>query len=84
MADPLDAAVARLQRAQEAEQAAKVKAREVVADARADVAKARQALHAAIVAAYLDGLRQKDLVERTGMTRESIRRILRAGGVEAE
>jgi DNA-binding transcriptional regulator LsrR (DeoR family) len=48
------------------------------------VSQSRKQLHAAIVDTYLSGIRQKAIVERTGMTRESIRRILRAGGVEAD
>ncbi len=80
----LDAAVVALQRAQDAEDAAKVKAAGLVADARTAVAERRRELHAAIAEAYRDGARQKDLVARTGMTRESVRRILRQQGIEAE
>jgi hypothetical protein len=80
----LDAAIVALRDAQDAEDAAKVRAAELVADARAAVADRRRELHSAIADAYRGGLRQKDLVERTGMTRESIRRILRAAGVEAD
>lgn len=80
----LDAAVTALREAQDAEQRAKDEAAQIVADARARVSESRRQLHAAIVDASLSGIRQKTIVERTGMTRESIRRILRAGGVEAD
>lgn len=58
--------------------------RKLVADARAKVDAARVGLHAAIVEEYLDGARVSDLVGRSGYNRETIRRILRAAGVEAE
>jgi hypothetical protein len=43
----------------------------------------RSDLAAAIVAAYRAGERQVDIVNITGYTRERIRQILRASGVEA-
>lgn len=79
----LDAALLALVEAQEAEERAKRDAAQLVADARANVSAKRRGLHAAIVEASKRGMRQKDIIEKTGMTRESIRRILRAGGVEA-
>jgi hypothetical protein len=44
---------------------------------------ARPRLAAAIVDAARAGVRQVDIVRITGYTREQVRRILRAGGVEA-
>ena len=79
----LDAAVLALAAAEDAEEAAKLKAASLVADARAGVAEARKVRDRAIVDAYQAGARQRDIVARTGLTRESVRRILRAGGVEA-
>ena len=67
-----------------AEQRAEERARQIKAEARARVERARQALHEAIVTEYGRGARQVDLVKRTGYTRETIRRILRAAGVEPE
>ena len=52
-------------------------ARSVLPAVRAD-------LHAAIVREYERGARTRELVDATGYTRESIRRILRAGGVEPD
>jgi hypothetical protein len=52
-----------------------------VVDRRAEVPVARQRVAAAIVRAAADGVRQRDLVDLTGYSREQIRRITRAGGV---
>jgi Tfp pilus assembly protein PilX len=65
-------------------QAAVGDAERAVVEAKAQVPAARDRLHAAIVAAALAGARQTDLIRVTGYNRESIRRILRAGGVEPE
>lgn len=80
----LDAAVRAYQKARDAVPVAQEKAAQLVADARAEVDRTRGQLADAIVAAYNAGARQVDLVEATGYTRESIRRILRAAGVEAD
>jgi len=75
--DDLDAAKAGILRAQD-------EARTVVANARDHERRARSALHEAIVCAAAAGVRQVDLVRATGLTREAVRRIVRAGGVEAD
>jgi predicted transcriptional regulator len=54
-----------------------------VAAARADVPKVRARLAAAIVKAYKAGGRVGEIAQVTGYGREQVRRILRAGGVEA-
>jgi hypothetical protein len=59
-------------------------AKALVAKARAREQTARATLHEALVVASGAGVRQVDLVHATGMTREAVRRILRAGGVEAD
>lgn len=62
----------------EAEAKAMIKAaREVIAAARVELA-------AAMVAAAEDGVRQVDIIRATGYSREQVRTILRAGGVEAD
>jgi hypothetical protein len=76
--DDLEAAV----HAYRAAQAAVGDAERGLAEARAGVPVARERLHAAIVAAARRGVRQVDLIRLTGYNRESIRRILRAGGVD--
>lgn len=60
------------------------------ADAAARVERARQAretarsnLADAMVDAALSGMRQVDIIAATGYSRERVRTILRAGGVEA-
>ncbi|MCM0677652.1 hypothetical protein NCC78_23615 [Micromonospora phytophila] len=68
----------------QAEEHAAQLARQVKAEARARVEQARAELHRAIVAEYRAGARQVDLVKRTGYSRERVRQILRAGGVEAD
>jgi BMFP domain-containing protein YqiC len=67
-----------------AEERAEERARQIKAAARARVDGARQELHKAIVAEYGRGVRQVDIVKRTGYTRERVRQILRADGVEPE
>jgi DNA invertase Pin-like site-specific DNA recombinase len=44
--------------------------------------KARPELAAAIVEAARSGMRQADIVRETGYTREQVRRICRAAGIE--
>lgn len=63
---------------------AQEQARALVAGARERERAARATLHQRIVDAGRAGVRQVDLVHATGLTREAVRRILRAGGVEAE
>lgn len=63
---------------------AEAKAKEIIATAQAKVDTARDALHRQIVAEYEAGARVSDLARRTEYNRETIRRILRAAGVEAE
>lgn len=82
--DPLDRAVEAYAKAREAIPAAQVRAKKVVADARVAADLARLKLADEIAAAAERGVRQKVLVERTGYTRETIRRILREHGIEAE
>lgn len=55
-----------------------------LAEARAALPAVRADLHAAIVREYGRGARTRELVDRTGYTRETIRRILRSAGVEPE
>jgi len=76
----LDAAV-------QAYRAAQQRVVDVRAEERAAVAavpEARAQLAAAIVAEARAGGRVVDLARRTGYGREQVRRILRAGGVEAD
>ena len=67
-----------------ADQRAEERARQIKAEARACVDRARQELHAAMVAEYERGARHVDLVKRTGYSRERVRQILRAGGIEPD
>lgn len=63
--------------------AAQEQAQELVRQARLREQEARAELHRRmVVAAARDGVRQVDLVKEARMTREAVRRILRAGGVE--
>lgn len=78
--DDLEAAT----RAYRVAQSAVDKAEEALADAKAEVPQARERLHAAIVRAAKAGARQAEIVTVTGYNRESVRRILRAGGVEPD
>ncbi|WP_422733014.1 hypothetical protein ACN26Y_17260 [Micromonospora sp. WMMD558] len=67
-----------------AEARAEQRARQIKAEARARLDQARAELHRAMVEEYRRGARQVDLVKRTGYSRERVRQILRAGGVEPE
>jgi len=80
----LAAAVGAYRQAQEAIAGAQDDARQLVADARAAAEQARRDLAEAIVDAAKAGMRQKDIVEATGYTRETVRRILRAAGIDAD
>lgn len=72
--DDLEKAAAGIGQAQE-------QARALVAGARDRERAARATLHQRMVEAARSGVRQVDLVHASGLTREAVRRILRAGGV---
>lgn len=78
MLDDLEAA----RRAYDAAQAAVGDAERHVAETKAGVPRARERLHAAIVAAARAGARQVDIAAASGYRRERIRQICRAAGVE--
>lgn len=82
--DQVGRALKALQDAEAGVTQAQQDARQLVAQARAKVDGARAGLHAAIVEEYLDGARVSDLASQSGYNRETIRRVLRAAGVEAE
>nr|MDT0661729.1 hypothetical protein [Micromonospora sp. DSM 115978] len=84
VADDLAAAVSAYASARAAVVDAQADADRLVGQARENAAQARSALADAIVRAARDGMRQVDIVRTTGYTRERVRQILRAGGVEAE
>jgi hypothetical protein len=84
MLDDLEAATRAYRDAQAAVDDAQAAARQLVVDARATVDVKRAELADMIVAAARAGVRQTEIVRVTGYTRESVRRILRAGGVEAD
>ena len=67
-----------------AAQAAVGDAERALAAAKQDVPAAREKLHAAIATASRSGMKQVELISITGYNRESIRRILRAAGIEPE
>lgn len=80
--DHVGAALGKLRAAQEAVPVAEEQGRKLVADARARVDEARARLAEVIVAEYQDGARVSDLAKRSEYNRETIRRILRAAGIE--
>jgi DNA-binding CsgD family transcriptional regulator len=80
----LDEAVNTYENAREAIATAQAEAARIVAQARADAEQRRLQLAEAIVAAYLAGMRQVEIIRRTGYSREQVRTILRRAGVEAE
>lgn len=80
MAEDLDAATAEYRAAQRAVEAAKAQVRASQQRLRA----ARTELADALVAEYRDGTRMRDLVAETGLSREWIRQLLRAAGVEPD
>ncbi|HEV7900113.1 MAG TPA: hypothetical protein VGP31_19950 [Planosporangium sp.] len=82
MPDDLEAATRAYREAQVAVDAAQDDAKHLIADARAEVIRARERLADAIVQAARSGVRQRDIVAVTGYNRESVRRICRAAGVE--
>jgi hypothetical protein len=83
VSDDLAEAVQALEAARAGVEVAQSEAARVVADARAEVDRKRVALADAIVAAVRAGRRQRDIVAMTGYSRERIRQITRAAGVEA-
>jgi hypothetical protein len=67
-----------------AAQKAHEEARAQVPAAWARVAERRSELAEAIAEAYRDGMRQIDIIQQTGLSRERVRQILRAAGIEAD
>lgn len=63
---------------------AKEQAAQRIDAARKARVEARDALHAAIVAEALAGTPQVDIIRRSGYSRDRVRTILRAGGVEPD
>jgi F0F1-type ATP synthase membrane subunit b/b' len=84
VADDLATAARAYQQARAAMASAQAEAERIVTEARGEIAAARSRLAEAIVAAARDGMRQVDIVRATGYTRERVRQILRANGVEAD
>lgn len=82
--DQVGSALQALRDAERGVTQAQAHARQLVAEARAKVADARETLAAAIVEDYLDGARVSELAAQAQYSRETVRRILRAAGVEAE
>lgn len=82
--DQLGEAVRALKTAQAGVPRAEERARRLVADARARVDSARADLAGLIVAEYERGVRVAELARRAEYNRETIRRILRAAGVEPD
>lgn len=80
----LDSAVREYQRASAGIDAAQKAAKRRVEDARLRADAARRALHAAMVEAAQNGMRPIEIERRTGYTKERVRQILRAGGVEPD
>ncbi|GAB3802588.1 hypothetical protein [Micromonospora zhanjiangensis] len=80
----LDHAVKAYRASLAAVEAAKQEAERRVKESREQVAVRRAELAAAIVEAARDGVRQVDIIRATGYSRERVRSILRAGGVEPE
>jgi hypothetical protein len=82
--DQLGEAVRALKAAQAGVPRAEERARQVVAAARGKVDAARADLAARIVAEYKGGARVAELARRAEYSRETIRRVLRAAGVEPD
>jgi hypothetical protein len=78
--DEVAAARAVLDRDGDALEAARQQARDVIAARETH----RQQLHAAIVKALREGARVTAVAGAAGYTREQVRRVARAGGIEAE
>lgn len=82
--DDLAAAAAALEAARGGVADAQDKAAAIVAGARAEVERRRAELAETIVAAARRGVRQREIVKATGYSRERVRQILRASGVEPD
>lgn len=80
----LDEAARDYRRAVSGVEAAKRAAQRRIAAAREWESVTREALHAAMVEAAEDGMRPSEIVRRSGYTKELVRQILRAAGVEAD
>ena len=80
----LDDAVKAYQASLAAVEATKRTAEEQIKASRAKVLTARAELAAAIVDAARDGMRQVDIIRATGYSRETVRSILRGGGIEPD
>jgi hypothetical protein len=80
----LDAALRDYRRAVAGIETAKQAAARRTAEARQRAEDARAVLHAAMVEAARDGMRPMEIQRRTGYTKERVRQILRAGGVEPD
>lgn len=80
----LDEAATAYHRAMSGVDAAKRAAQRRIDAAREKADTAREALHAAMVQAALQGVRPMEITRRTGYTAERVRQVLRAGGVEPE
>lgn len=77
-------AVRAYQAAQAGVDDAKRKAEEKIRASRDRVTATRTELAQAIVGAAVAGMRQVDIIRATGYSRETVRSILRAGGVEPD
>lgn len=84
LVDQLGEAVRAFKAAQAGVPRAEERAKQLVADARAKVDQARAKLADAIVAEYGRGAKQIDLIQRTGYSRERVRQILRAAGIQPD
>jgi outer membrane murein-binding lipoprotein Lpp len=82
--DQLAEAVRALRAAQAAVPRAEARARESVRQARERVEQARERVAEQVVADYVAGARVAELARRSGYSRETIRRILRAAGIAAD
>lgn len=80
----LDDLVQAFRRAERAVPAAERAAEARVRAAREAKTAARDALHAGIIEAWNAGTPQVEIARRTGYSREQVRRILRAAGVEPD
>lgn len=80
MTQDLSAATAEYRAAQRALEDAK----DLVVASRQRLREAREELAASVVADALRGTRMRDLVAETNLSRERIRQMLRAGGVEPD
>jgi hypothetical protein len=80
--DQLGEAVRAFKAAQAGVPRAEERAAQLIVAARTRVDTARQALAAVIVTEYQAGVRVAELARRADYSRETIRRILRAAGIE--